>query len=365
MRGTWRRGRVLLALRVRQGGRRVAEAFLPILTAAVAAAVAYFVSRHLLGHELPMFAPIAAWVCLGFSPDRQPRRVAELGAGATIGVALGEVLLGVVGSGAVQIAVVLLIAASVARFLDRGHLLTMQAGVQAVVIIAMPAAMIADGAVGRWADALVGAAIALLVAALLPGDLTRRPRRMTAAIVRDLASALGTLAQGLRTGDAQLAEDALAQLRGTQAALDSLDETLRSAQEVVAVNPALRKLRGTVAELSRTGMLADRAIRNARVVARRTVGAIEDGGASPQVGAEVDTIAVGLHALAGAIGAGDPPQHARSTLVRISADLVPVTHAEEGWRKQTLVSLLRSLVVDALQMTGMSSREAMSQMPEG
>ncbi|MFD1716375.1 FUSC family protein [Georgenia deserti] len=360
-----RRWRVLLALHTRLGGRRVREGFVPILTAAVAASVAYFISRHLLGHEVPMFAPIAAWVCLGFSPDRQLRRVAEMGAGVTLGVGLGELLVSLLGVGPVQIFVVLALAALVARFLDRGQLFTTQAGVQSVVIVAMPPAMITDGAIGRWSDALIGAALALLVAAVFPGDITRRPRRLIGAMVGELAGSLGTLAQALRRGDADLAEDALAQLRGTQSALDALDAAVRSAQEVVTVNPALRSSRGTVAELSRIATLVDRAVRNARVIARRSVAAVAEGGAkSPEIAEEVDTVAVALHALGGALAAGDPPHHARATLVRVAASLVPVAHAGEGWRKQTLVSLLRSLVVDALQMTGMSSREAMSQMPE-
>ncbi|GAA4418756.1 aromatic acid exporter family protein [Georgenia halophila] len=360
-----RRWRVVLPLRARQGGRRVQDAFLPILTAAIAAGLAYYVSRDVLGHEVPLFAPIAAWVCLGFSPDRQLRRVAELGAGVTIGVGLGEVLVSLLGAGPVQVTVVLLVSATLARFLDGGQLFTMQAGVQSVVIVAMPATMITDGAVGRWSDALVGAAIALLVAALLPGDVTRRPRRLSSGVVGELATSLGTLAEGLRTGDPQMAENALAQLRGSQGSLDSLVTTVRSAQEIVAVNPAMRRSRGTIAELARVSTLADRAVRNARVIARRCVGAIEEEGSSPEIADEIDTIADGLRSLSGALAGGNPAHHARATLVRVSAQLVPVEHAEEGWRQQTLVSLMRSLVVDSLQMTGMSSREATGQLADG
>ncbi|MCK6209728.1 FUSC family protein [Georgenia sp. EYE_87] len=360
-----RRWRVVLRVQARQGRRRTSDAFAPILTAALAAGLAYLVSGSLLGHELPMFAPIAAWVCLGFSPDRQLRRVAEMGAGVTLGVGLGELFAALFGAGPVQIFAVLLISALTARFLDRGQLFTTQAGVQSIVIVAMPASMFADGAVGRWSDALVGAALALLVTALLPGDVVRRPRRLGQEVLSELASMLATLGRGLRSGDAQLAADALAQGRGSQGGLDAWVTAVRSAKEVVRVNPALRAERATIAELGRVSTLADRAMRNARVVCRRAVVAIEEDGPSPDIADEVDAVAAALSSLAAAIGHGDPPEHARATLVRVSATLVPVLHAEEGWRKQTLVSLLRSLVVDALQMTGMSRRQAMAQLAEG
>ncbi|WP_418605287.1 hypothetical protein [Georgenia sp. SUBG003] len=93
--------------------------------------------------------------------------------------------------------------------------------------------------------------------------------------------------------------------------------------------------------------------------------AIEEDGASPDIAADVETITLALNSLAAAIGSGDPPEHARATLVRVSRDLDPELHAHEGWRKQTLVSLLRSLVVDSLQMTGMSRGQALGQLPEG
>jgi uncharacterized membrane protein YgaE (UPF0421/DUF939 family) len=360
-----RRWRVVLRVQARQGWRRVRDAFVPVLTAALAAGLAYLISGSLLGHELPLFAGVAAWVCLGFHPDRQLRRVAEMGAGVTLGVGLGEIFAHLFGSGPIQIFAVLLLSALTARFLDRGQLFTTQAGVQSIVVVAMPTAMFTDGAVGRWSDALVGAALALLVTALLPGNVVRRPRRVGQAVIAELATMLGTLARGLRTGDPQLAADALAQGRGSQDGLDAWVTAVRSAKEVVRVNPALRAERATIAELGRVSTLADRAMRNARVVCRRAVMAIEEDGASPDIAEHVETITVALNSLAAAIGSGDPPEHARATLVRVSQDLVPVLHAREGWRKQTLVSLLRSLVVDSLQMTGMSRRQAMGQLPEG
>ncbi|WP_127126873.1 aromatic acid exporter family protein [Georgenia sp. SYP-B2076] len=359
-----RRLRVAVTVQGRQGSRRVRHSFVPILTAALAAGIAYLISGQVLGHNLPMFAPIAAWVCLGFNPDRQVRRVAEMGAGVALGVGMGEIFAKLFGAGPVQIFAVLLVSALVARFLDRGQLFTTQAGVQSIVIVAMPATMLSGGALGRWSDALVGAALALVFTAVLPGDIVRRPRLLAREALGELSALLGTLARGLRDGDPQLAADALAHGRGSQPVLESWLEATRAASQLVRVNPALRAERSTIAELSRACTLADRAMRNARVVSRRAIVAIEEDGASPDIADAVAQLAVGLTSLAAAMGRGDPPDHARATLSAVANELAPERYAEDGWRKQTLVSLLRSLAVDALQMSGMSQGQARTELAE-
>ena len=92
-----------------------------------------------VGHPYPFFAPVSAWIALGFTTDRSVRRVAELAVGVAIGVGLGDLLVHLIGNGAWQVAVVLFVAAILARFLDRGGMLTTQAGVQALVIVGLPA----------------------------------------------------------------------------------------------------------------------------------------------------------------------------------------------------------------------------------
>ena len=159
-----------------------------------AAGVAFAVARYGLGHPAPFFAPVAAWVALGFSADRNLRRVAELAIGVAVGVLAGDLLVHLIGNGPVQVAVVLAIAVLVARFLDRGDLLAIQAGVQAVVVVVLPPT--AAGPVGRWVDALVGGLIALVVAALSPQDPRRRVRAVAEEAMTELADLLQVLARG-------------------------------------------------------------------------------------------------------------------------------------------------------------------------
>lgn len=349
--------------RVRQGFRRARWAFAPTIVAAAAAAVAYVVSSQLLGHEMPIFAPTAAFLCLGFTSDRQLRRVAELGVGCTLGVGLGELFAALFGVGAIQIFFVLVLGTLAARIVDRGDLLTYQAGIQSIVVIAMPTGAMTDGAFGRWTDALVGAAIAFFVAALLPDNAIRRPRRRAQAAVTELSDMLQMLSEALRRGDPERARDALTVGRDAQQVLDNWEKTVRNARQVITVNPTMRADRTEVGRLARASVLADRAVRNARVVARKAESVVE-AGPRPDLALSLDALASGLRLLALDLGRGDVPDLSQGRLAASAGTLDPDDYAVDGWPTQTLVSVLRSLVVDVLQIAGMSAADARGQLPD-
>ncbi|MEZ5090198.1 MAG: hypothetical protein R2719_11070 [Micropruina sp.] len=105
----------------------------PILIAAVAAWLAYEFAHRVLGHPAPFMAPIAVWICLGFSHAWVPRKVLRSGPERRSGW-LHELILGL-GAGGWQLALGLAVAGPIARLLDRGDLFTMQSGVNAMVVI--------------------------------------------------------------------------------------------------------------------------------------------------------------------------------------------------------------------------------------
>ena len=153
-----RRWGVFAVGEVRTGLRRVRGSVVPLLQSAMAAGLAWFLAEQLLGRQAPLFAPIAAFVCLGFKVDRVPRKVAEMGVGATVGVLIGEVISLYLGAGWWQMALALISGAMIGRFLDRGELTTMQGGVNAMVVVGMTSyAAQSGGFTGRWMDAIVGA----------------------------------------------------------------------------------------------------------------------------------------------------------------------------------------------------------------
>lgn len=362
---TWRNLRVRLRQRRRQGWRRVRSALWPVLLSALAAGGAWAISHYLLDHAEPFFAPIAAWVCLGFAPDRSVRRVAELAVGVTLGVVLGEVVAALLGTGIIPIILVIVIASLIARFIDRGPLLTIQAGVQGIVIVALPVLSTIDGASGRWIDALVGSALALLVAALTPGDARRRARELARGASDDLAQMLYYLARGMRERDENTIHDALVEGRGTQGVLDEWSEVVRNAQLSVRFSPAARNYLPELSALKHANLMVDRAIRNARVITRRAVAAIEEGEFSPELPGVIEETARAVDLLGAALGSGSRTLGTREALAKIAGKLDPNDYADAGWRTQTLVIIMRSLIVDLLQITGLSPQAASALLPAG
>lgn len=355
--------RLVVAARVRQGWSRVRAGFWPIVQASLAAGLAYAVGHHVLGHQAPFFAPVCAWVCLGFSMDRQVRKVAELAVGVAVGVGLGDFVVHLIGSGWWQVALVLAVSALLARFIDRGPLLATQAGVQAIVIVGLPALSSTGSPLGRWQDAVVGGLVALLVAVLTPGDPRRRPRALGAEATVELAQTLEVLARGLRRGDAEDVSAALVRGRASEPALDEWRSTASSARELARVSVG-RVHRDDLAELERQAVLVDRAMRGTRVLARRALAVAADTHDLRPVADLVSRFAEGARSLATAIGAGHDTAAAREVLLVAARAADPVTVGAGDWQVQSLVVLLRSPLVDALEAAGASPQEARDALTE-
>lgn len=354
-----RRWRVVARARTRQGWRRVRGSFVPTLQAAVGAGVAWYLATELFGHEAPIFAPIATWVALGFKRDRVPRKVAELGAGASLGVLVGELFVHWFAMGPVQVAVVIVASALVGRFLDRGELFTMQVAVNSVVILGMAWWQAELGGVqGRWIDALVGSGVAFVIAVLLPRDPVGRPRRYAANTLAELASMLDTLGRGLVAGDVEVLADARGQRRALEEVATGWEETLATAREVVGFNPALWRFRAEVAELDRLFRLTRRARRSSDMLARQALAMTEEVGRLPVVGELVTDAARAARALASSVRGWTPPEQARELLVRVAARSGPNDIPSQDWRPLALASVVRAVVVDLLQLTGLSREQA-------
>ena len=351
--------------RLRAGSARVRASWALILQASAAAGISYGIGLYVFGHEMPFFAPVAAWIALGFSRDRSVRRVAELAVGVAVGVAAGDLVVHVIGSGMWQMALVLAASALVGRFLDRGALLTTQAGVQAIVIVGLP--QIGGGPFGRWIDALVGGVVALAVALLTPTDPRRHPRTLAQAAVHELSGVLDVLARGLRTRSVEDVEAALLTGRASQPALDEWRDAARSAAELVRLAPAHRRHRGELDRLVVQCVLLDRAMRSARVLARRSIAAVDEGHVAPGLVLLADVIASVARAtddLALALGSGHDPRPTRERLLDVAAALDPHTLAPDDWQTQSLVLLLRSVVVDLLEAAGADPADARTALPE-
>jgi len=368
-------GSLVLRARARQGWGRVRRAAVPVLLASIAAGAAYAAARYGLGHQYPFFAPVAAWIALGFSADRNLRRVAEMAIGVAVGVLAGDLLVHQIGTGPVQVAVVLAAAVLVARFLDRGDLLAVQAGVQAMIVVVLPASG-TSGPLERWLDALVGGVMALVVAALSPQDPRRRVRAVAEEAMSEIAEVLRTLAGGLRTQDPAAVRRALLRGRASQPVLDTWRSAAVSARQTARLSPAFRRHRDELAAQVASAALADRAMRNARVLARRAetvvarppadaTGARAAADALAPLADAVDLACRGADELGLALSTGSATATARRTLAEAAARTDPWRLVPGGdLHAQGLVLLLRSLVVDLAETAGADPEAARATLPE-
>ncbi len=158
--------------------------------AALAAALAWFIARDLLGHPTPTFAPVVAVVCLGMSYRQRLRRVAEVTVGVSVGVLVADLFVALAGTGVWQVALVVATAMVVALLMDASDLLVLQSAVQSIFVVTL----IPDAgqSLTRWQDALVGGATAVLAAAVVPSAPLRTPRVQAGAVARVTATVLST-----------------------------------------------------------------------------------------------------------------------------------------------------------------------------
>lgn len=352
------RASLVLRSRVRQGRIRVRSGAGPILTAGVAVSLSYWIAHLLLGHPYPFFAPVCAWICLGFTSDRNIRRVAEVGIGVAIGVGLGEAIASFIGAGAVQIGVVLVVSALVARFIDRGALLTTQAGVQSIVIVGLPVMSTSGGGgLGRWTDALVGAVVAFAVAALTPGDPRRLPRRLGGEGLSELARTFEEVAHGLRTGEPADREAALLRGRASEPALDEWQSVTKDALGTARVTATGRRYRSELTVMGRTAMLGDRTMRTVRVIARRAL-SLPTGPEVDRLAQLLDDLAKATHLLAENVASGTDPAVAREMMLEVAHEAHPGLLGTGDWQVQSITLILRSAIVDLCETAGATPGEA-------
>jgi uncharacterized membrane protein YgaE (UPF0421/DUF939 family) len=355
--GLWARGRNSLGHRLARLQSRAWQ----IGQCAVAAAVAWLLASDVLGHPDPFLAPVAAIVCLGVSYGQRLRRVAEVTVGVALGVGVADLFIAWAGTGVWQITMIVAVAMTVAVLLDAGNLMVTQAAVQSVIVaILLPVA--AEG-FNRWVDALVGGGVALVAATVVPRAPLRRPREQAARIVRDLGRLLRSAADSVEDGNVDDAVRTLQDARATEAALNDLRTAAREGLDIVRSSPLRRRHRGALRKMAELVVPLDRAMRNTRVLVRRIVTATRAGDVVPDAYlALVDRVAEACDVIATELTAGRLPVAAREPLADI-AQQTAILRLQGGLSAAVVLAQVRSIVVDLLQMTGLSAAEARELMP--
>jgi uncharacterized membrane protein YgaE (UPF0421/DUF939 family) len=337
------------------GGRLRAGAW-PAIQCGLAGSGAWAFAVHVLGHPRPFFASVAAVVAVGVSGGSRLRRTAELAVGVALGVAIGDVLVQLMGQGAWQIGVVVTAALLVAIAVGGTGLAVTQAGLQAVFVVALPRTP--HSGLHRWQDALVGGATALLVAGLLPADPWREALRLQAAYVRKLAGVLRQTAEGIRAMSASAIAEALALGRTLEIDLVTWQKAVEDGRESARITP-LRPTRAADWQSARELVAAlTMSSRNLRVGVRRSLTAVQQGQSL------ADSLPDLLEDLASAVeGLGDQAV-ARERLLAIAQRLDPTQLGAVSLADQVLVGQLRVVVVDLLTALGTAHAEARAELPQ-
>ncbi|MDD7965667.1 FUSC family protein [Actinomycetospora lemnae] len=337
--------------------RRLRDSGLPVLQCALAAGLAYLVARDVVGHPLPFFAPIACVLVLGVGVTNRLRRSVELAVGVSVGVAVGDLIVVLIGPGWWQISVVVGLALLAALLFDVGALLLNQAAVSAVLVATLqPPGTTA--AFSRWIDTLIGAAIGLATAATLPSHPLTRARRGLSALLTELEAVLAGTADALDGVDLDAAAGVLERARATQGRVDALSDAVDAGFEITTIAPLRRRHRGELARLRTAVRPVDLALRNARVLARRAHAAIRDGERpDPDLVAVLRRLAVDTRTLRGELTRGEPTDGARDALLETVGTL-PVRGG--GYSADVVLAQIRSMLVDLLTAAGTDRDEAVA-----
>lgn len=343
-----------------QGMGRVRRAFFPVLIAAIACGLAHLAARYVLGHPFPFFAPVAAWACLGFTSERSVRRVAETGAGLSFGILAGEYFGVYFGHGPIQIGTAIFLAVLIARFVGSGATLASHTGTQTAVLVGLPAGLMSPalgGGFGRWTDALIGTAVSIIVAFIIPSDPRRAVRESAWAACRELGATLRLIAVGLRSGTSADQDIAMNRGRSSEGVLNEWRQASQEGFNTATITASARKYRAELSHNESIRVLIDRAMRSIRVIARRAPYTPQSEG-TEQVALLLDRLALATDELSDAVSRGREPLTALETLRAIGADAVPGAIGEMDFHAQSLILVLRSAIVDLAEACGASEAEA-------
>lgn len=356
---TARRGRASVQRRVRRLGFR---SFF-ILQCAVTAGLALWTARTVLGHPAPMFAPVAAIICLGFSFGQRVSRAVEIGVGVAVGVLIGEIFVHVAGSGPWQVAVVVAVSMAAATLLGARNLMVTQSGIQSAVVVALLPAM--NPGFGRWLDAAIGCVLALLMTLIAPSSPVVRPRLLVAEALQEVAGTLRATRDALAGSDEDQAQEVLDRARHTESRLSAIEEANREGMAVARQSFFVaRRDRSTVQSIAALYTPLDRLMRNLRVLTRRAVVVTwREGTVAPDLLALIDEQVAVIDYMAGELYDQRLPTAAQKRLVALGARSAAV-ELPRDLSQVVILAQLRSMTVDLLQLSGLSYVDARELIPD-
>lgn len=344
---------------LRDRARRVRANALLAAQSGVAAGLAWYVAHDLIGHRAPFFAPIAAVITLAVSVGQRLRRTVELVLGVAIGIGIGDALIWFIGTGPVQVGLVVVLAIVTAIFFGSGSALITQAASSAVLVATLtpPSQGVSFG---RFVDALVGGLIGLGVMALL------LPLNPLTVVSRAARPALDVLGQGLTETAAALAardraraERVLARMRAAEGDLRRLHDAMDAGSETATLAPVRWRTRGALGQYVDAAEFVARALRNSRVLVRRAIAMIGDDEPVPEdLVAAVRSLGQAVSWLERELADAVEPVATRERALRAASEAGLGYAAGVGFSGSVVVAQVRSAAIDLVRASGIGAEEA-------
>jgi uncharacterized membrane protein YgaE (UPF0421/DUF939 family) len=327
----------------------------PIVQTAAAAVAAWYLAKLLVSEERPVFASIAAVISLGATHGRRDERALELIGGVVVGIAVADLLIRAIGTGPLQIGVLVVLAMSAAVLLGGGPVLVTEAAVSAILLASIEPASTGLLSADRLIEALVGGGVALGVSSLVfPLDPQLHVGRAAQAVFGQLGRSLEELATALDTRDRERAAAALVAARGLDMSVRELDEALETGRETARSSPLRRPTLVELDRYARGARHVDYAVRNTRVLARHVLRFLRTGEAAPRELSEaLREIALAVWALAAEF---EDPSRTTDLPLHVSraAAYALATHdpARSNLALTEIVGQVRSTAIDLLRASG-------------
>jgi uncharacterized membrane protein YgaE (UPF0421/DUF939 family) len=177
------------------------------LQATAAATVAWLAANLVHAEDQPFFAPVVAVVALTAPRGERGTKAVQLFLGVFLGIAIGEIVVALMGAGYGRLAVAAFLALSIAALIGDARVALTQAGVSAILTV-----ISAQGDAGwqRLLDAAIGGGVALIFTQIVfSPEPVALLRRAETDVLKGIASGLTRTADALRGTDQAAVERAL------------------------------------------------------------------------------------------------------------------------------------------------------------
>lgn len=327
---------------------------------------AWWFARFALERPDPIFAPLAAMSAIGVTLERKLKRSVELVLGVALGVLVGDVFIAWAGRGIWQIGLVVGLVMVAAVLVQGGPIVVLQASSTAVIIATIvPDYGEASIALGRFIDALIGGFFGLALTLLLPANPLRAVTRVASPLGAGLVQTLRRLSVALRERDESMASTALAEAHGLQVSVEQLAQTVDASHEIALLAPARWKARVMLTRIDTALPYLDAAVRDARVLARQTLAAIQRGDAIPPgLDIAVEECAVAVEVLRRSLDSQEDVAAARAAAIRAARAATEAMDHTSGMLAQTVAGQVRLVSADLLYATGLTSDDVTDLLPD-